>query len=257
MTLPRFICATELTRNMTGDLSSERRNPHFAKLRQLCGALALAAAGLVQANPVTYYFVGQLSAVDPVLTPSFAIGSHFSGSFTYESTTPDNTPLDPNRGFYPPGPAFTVTFNGITISHAVGGSGSVAVFNDLGGDRFSINANGSVTTGTVSGGYQFGGFHLYLYDITATALASDALPATELDLGLFGLAGIELSFFNPSALIDTTFVDGQLNYLSLTDPNTGSGIPEPGSLAMLALGLSALGYTTKRRRPLRSGDCQE
>lgn len=71
MTLPRFICATERTRNVTGDLSSERRNPHFAKLRQLCGALALAAAGLVQANPVTYYFGGQLSAVDPVLTPSF------------------------------------------------------------------------------------------------------------------------------------------------------------------------------------------
>ena len=93
---------------------------------QLCGALALAAAGMAQAAPVTYFFGGQLSWIDSNLSTAFAIGDGFSGSFTYESTTADSVPGDPNRGFYGPGPAFTVTINSLAsgcekVSHAHNG----------------------------------------------------------------------------------------------------------------------------------------
>lgn len=227
-----------------------------AIFRRLCGVLALLAAAFAQASQVTYFFGGQLNYVDTQLTPSFAAGSQFSGSFTYESTTPDNAPLDPDSGYYLPGPPFSITLNGITVSHTGGGGGSVAVLNDLGGtDQFSVNALGVVTNGTVANGYVRPVFILLLEDISASAFASDALPSAELNLDSFSYSSVELSFFNLAS--DNASVRGQLNYLSLTNPNTATGIPEPGSLAMLALGLYALGYTAKRRRPHHSGECQE
>lgn len=222
----------------------ERRN----QLRQLCCVLALAAAGLVQAAPVTYYFGGHLSWVDPDLSPTLAVGNGFSGSFTYESTTADSAPSDPNQGFYPPGPAFTVTINGLPFSIAGGGSGSVAVYNDFFGiDRFSAN---SEAAGPSINGYSPEVFEINLQDPTQSTFSSDALPASELDLALFGSSNFTLSFYNfdPLLLFPTAAIAGPLSYLSLTDPNAITSIPEPGSLVLLGLGLAGLGASIKRSR---------
>ena len=215
---------------------------------QLCGALALAAAGMAQAAPVTYFFGGQLSWIDSNLSTAFAIGDGFSGSFTYESTTADSVPGDPNRGFYGPGPAFTVTINSLPFSLVGGGSGSVAVVNESGRDSFSANSGNSTTTGGSINGYIPTLFVLLMDDYTGSAFNNDALPASEVDLALFDVSYFELFFANRKALDQGASVFGSLSYLSLTDPNATTSIPEPGSLALLVLGLAGLGASIKRNR---------
>jgi hypothetical protein len=65
----------------------------------LFGSLIALSAG---ASLVTFNFGGHLTLVSsPALSSLFAIGDVFSGSFTFESTTPDSNP-GPNGGDYEP-----------------------------------------------------------------------------------------------------------------------------------------------------------
>lgn len=228
------------TRSIVNAPRVERQTTIFDEFRQIFGVLALLAAGMAQAAPVTYYFGGQLLFVDSALAPTLSVGNEFNGTFTYESTTPDSSPADPNRGFYEPGPAFAVTVNGLSFSIAGGGSGSVAVFNDIfGDDTFSVGSADSATMGSGINGYLPSVFtiHLNTSVITPSALSSDALPSSELDLALFDFSSFEIYFENQRQLFQLVNIAGPLSYLSLTDPNATS-LPEPGSLALLGLALA-------------------
>lgn len=216
----------------------EQQRTIFDLFRQFCGVLALLATGMVQAAPVTYYFGGQLSWVHPELSPALSAGNEFNGTFTYESTTVDSSPADPNRGYYGPGPAFSATINALTFSTAGGGSGTVAVVNNLSGkDRFEATSADSATTGPSINGYIPKAFFLFMDDYTGSAFNSDALPASEVDLALFDVSSFELFLENRRALDSGASVHASLSYLSLIAPNVTS-IPEPGSLALVALALA-------------------
>lgn len=220
----------------------ERRRTIFDRFRQIFGVLAVLAAGMAQAAPVTYYFGGQLDYVDSHLSPALAAGNDFNGTFTYESTTADSSPADPNRGYYEPGPAFTVTVNGLPFSIVGGGSGSVAVYNDVfGDDTFSVGSADSAAMGSGINGYLPSSFtiHLNTTVITPSALSSDALPSSELDLALFDFSIFEIYFENQRQLFQLVNIAGPLSYLSLTDPNAATSIPEPGTPALLCLALAA------------------
>jgi hypothetical protein len=231
----------------------ERQRTIFDLFRQFCGVLALLAAGMVHAAPVKYYFGGQLAYVEPSLSPAFAIGNEFNGTFTYESTTADSALGDPNRGFYGPGPAFAVTVNSLHFSIAGGGSGSAYVFNDyFGSDEFGAGSVGAVTTGPNINGFFPDIFYVRLGDSTHSEFSSDALPSTELDLALFDSSHFELGFVNYDTSTDAK-ISGALSYLSLTNPNATTSIPEPGNLALLGLGLAALRVSIKRNR----SDCSQ
>lgn len=214
----------------------------------------LAVAGIAQAAPVTYYFGGQLSYVDSNLSPTLAVGNGFSGSFTYESTAVDGLPGDPNRGAYAPGPAFTVTINSLPFSIAGGGSGSVMVQQLNGNDIFSVGSGDAPTAGPSINGYVASGFSLMMSDSTGLAFDSDALPSSELNFALFDNSNFELLFINDQNPLPQ-FIFGRLTYLSLTDPNATTSIPEPGSLVLLIIGLAGLGLAclSKKCRQGASG----
>lgn len=237
-----LLVAPANTPGICNPLRPEQQKTIFNQFRQFCGMLALLAAGMTQAAPVTYYFGGQLTYVDSLLSPTLSVGNDFNGTFTYESTTPDSSPADPNRGFYGPGPAFAVTVNGLPFSIAGGGSGSVAVYNDVfGDDTFSVSSGDSAATGSGINGYLPSVFviHLNTTVITPSALSSDALPSSELDLALFGFSSFQIFFQNQDSLRIDVNIDGLLSYLSLTDPNAATSIPEPGTPALLCLALAA------------------
>lgn len=227
---------------------TERRRAILGRFRKLCGALMLAVAGIAQAAPVTYYFGGQLSYVDSNLSPTLAVGNGFSGSFTYESTAADSLPGDPNRGFYGPGPAFTVTINSLPFSITGGGAGSVGVEQLIGTDRFSVGSGDAPTTGSNINGYFAWSFTLFMSDSTGSAFDSDALPSSELNLALFDNSLFQLDFFNEQNLSPTASVGGRLTYLSLTDPNSGNAVPEPSTLHLLPLAMTIAGIAWITRR---------
>lgn len=198
-------------------------------------------SGFAYAAPVTYFFGGTLNSVDSELGPDLSIGTPFSGSFTFDSNSPDNDP-SPLLGIYSPGPAFSVNINGILFS-AAGSGGSIQVDNDsiFGGSRFS--ANGGIS-GPALNNYLASNIYLDLRDSDGTVFGNDALPLGGFNLADFESARLILVFFQSSPrnplLPDITRPIGSLTYISLTDSSHNSTVPEPDSKFLIILGLCAL-----------------
>lgn len=209
-------------------------------LRLLILALTM-WSGLAYAAPVTYYFGGTLNSVFSELAPHFSVGSPFSGSFTFDSNSPDSDP-DPLRGVYSPGPAFSANINGISFSATGSTAGSVQVDNiSFYGSRFSANA---AISGPALNNYMASSIFLDLIDVDVTAFVNDALPLGGLNLGDFEATRFMLVLVQSSSrdplLPDISRPTGSLSYISLTDPSNNASVPEPDSVLLVALGLGAL-----------------
>lgn len=210
--------------------------------------LAMWGSGLVYAAPVTYYFGGTLTSVDNVLSPHLSAGAPFSGSFTFDSNSPDSNP-NPSVGIYTPAPAFSLNINGILFS-TTGSAGSIQVDNvSFSGARFSASA---AISGPDLNNYQASGILLDFQDFDATAFVDDALPLGGLNLADFESARLILVFIQSPAgdplLPGVIRPIGSLGYISLTAPNATS-IPEPNTLTLFGLALAGLA-ALRRRLPL-------
>lgn len=98
---------------------------------------------------------------------------------------------------------------------------------------------------------QFGGAFLTTGDLSLTLLSGGSPVGGPLTLnvteGFFGITS-PVSFdaveINPNA----TLVDGYLAFDNVTIGNGGSAAPEPGTIALMALGMSMAGVVAQRRR---------
>ena len=170
-----------------------------------------------------------------------------SASFTYDDATPDSAALADTGQYFG-------TLNGtMTIGSYVATitNGMVEIANDRGNvDSLSMLAMpgiplfGSIVGSSV-GGLSVFAAALSLSDNQASAFDSDALQSLAPlgpDLGMFEFRRFFLGFMlNPDA--DPVFVGGELSSLAI------ARVTEPGTLALLALGLFVTGAGRARVRP--------
>jgi hypothetical protein len=212
--------------------------------------LLLSLGGVAQAAPVTLGFTGEVTQ-DPLLDPddpfggSIAFGTLFSGTYTFESTTPDGD-VSANGGSYtspsPPG-VLSVTIGGnlftaldllnIGVANDFAGSDFYSVFaQDTGApDTFDVSLTLQDTDGTVLGGPAL--------LTNAPTFAAFELSTLFLD-GLFSDNQVQIL----GRLTSLTCVDG-----CVPGGGTGTPVPAPAALILIGAGLAAFILRPRRRTP--------
>ncbi|WP_186406020.1 PEP-CTERM sorting domain-containing protein [Candidatus Accumulibacter aalborgensis] len=199
-----------------------------------------------RANAVTFNFTGRAYAVNAPWDSFFSVGDSVTGSYTFESTTPDLN-AEPGIGDY------LNALIGLTIS--VGGT----IFHSQPGYQFIYvvdNESIEISPGVYRPpmdlyqvfsdlqpglGYSHIRTNLYFSDSSQNIFASDALPLTfpdvsKFDYSLLQVFGFELGPYNPHS--------GAV-FFSITSP---AAIPEPSSILLLGSGLGMIGSAAWRRR---------
>lgn len=229
-------------------------------LTHLMAIAALTFNGAVLAVPLTFDFSGSITSVnDTTASGLVTVGDSFSGSFTYETTTPEAayTVGDSQFAFYDhPTP---LGVNGLSLSAGdfnyaasqtalltptVQNQGSLV----SGEDAFILIQTDDSASFVQLPTVNFVQVELFLLGADGILGGSLALP-TALDLSDFTLSrDFRLAALEPSGMgpgfFNVFVIEGSLLSLELSTPTT---VPEPTSIALLGLGLAALGLRRKRR----------
>ncbi len=192
---------------------------------------------IAQASLVTFRFDGEL--IDPLpsqLNPPLSPGTSFSGTYSFESTTPDQNP-DPSFGSYVIS-HYSITLLGRTYSYPLTGDvGTISV--GQGNSFYQVS-----TLPQILSGPKINGLVLESSGIFGGGLfTSDALPLTPPSLSgfLFPSPRVDMIFYGPTNSVE---ILGTLSSLTM--------VPLPGALLLFGsglLGLTGLGIH-RRLRPL-------
>lgn len=199
-------------------------------------ALGTFGSAPARAAIITFNFNGVITSVSSSLfDPSVQVGAPIRGSYTFDSTTPNNYPNDPTIGVYESsGPPYglAVSFGSDTF---LADSFTTTIYN-LGPFAYIVSADINVD---VPGG-SLGQFYLRLDDPTQFVASSNALPVTPPTVNSFVEREINFSYAYSSSVGE---IQGKL------DSITAAPVPEPSPvLGYIALGtLGAVGYTLKRK----------
>jgi hypothetical protein len=203
------------------------------------------------AAPITFNFSGTVTSIDDPLNAFAGVvaGTTFSGSYTFESTTPDAAPGDPTDGRY----AGAITAFSLTIGgHSLFGPGDDLSPNQI-RVRDNTGATGNIDSYNVLADLQnYGGYS----DIDVlrlggqgpnTVFGSDALPLTPDFFASLAVTFFRLVLYEGSGptKVQAGLIDG-----TLTSMTTTTSVPEPSTLGML--GLAMIGLALMRRRYARA-----
>jgi len=219
-------------------------------MKKIVGSLSLTILllpAIVDASPITFAFTGMVSQ-DPLLDPadpfggSIAFGTLFSGSYVFESTTPDGDP-SANGGSY--------TSAGGTLSVTVGGNPfSASDLLNIGvGNNFAGSDFYTVFARNTSGADPFD-LSLTFQDLQGLVFGGALLPTNAPSFAAFELATL---FFTGTVGGNQVQIDGQLTSLTCVAGCVPGGVtgtavvPEPAAFALLSAGLAAL-YLRRRAR---------
>lgn len=189
------------------------------------GGLTLAfAAERAVGYPVTWQFAGEITFVrdpDNLLAGAVTVGSPFSGSYTFESTTPDSETGFSRLGEYD-GALTGVSghVGSLRFVAPMDSDSTIEIQNDFRSSTLDVYF-ATTRIPFVNETLDFG---ILLVDGTGTAFSSDLLPPTPPDLDSFDVADFLLVDLSEVIVLS---MRGELTSL----------IPEPATLLLLGFGV--------------------
>jgi len=205
-------------------------------LAAAAGLAMLLGATLACASPITFVFSGHITSVaalDPAspFPDVVDFDTPFDGTYTVDAASIDAIP-DPSSGSYAaPAGTFVLHLGGLSL--AFDGL-TIVTFDTPGFDFYGVVHAEDPTTDNPTGVL----LQISLPGLTPAALGSDALPLIPPSLALFDTTNA--FFFTDTIGGNQVEVSGRLDTLAV------AAIPEPASVALLALGIFAMAI---RRRP--------
>jgi hypothetical protein len=193
-----------------------------------------------QATLITFEFQGGMKSTDQ----DFSIGDSFSGSYTFESTTPgiDHPDASLNLQYGNSITAWDITFVG-TGYRFMGTGSTISVGNStVVGDRYIVTLTAPISVGVpLPSGRTLNFIQFDLFDPYSTGadlLTDDSIQTISPNPTLAASSGGRLLFNNGN--------QPQLGLNTLTSPPSsvpGSPVPEPGTWLLMGTGLvGLLGY---------------
>lgn len=197
-------------------------------------------ASNVSAVPITFTFEAQFLNADPLLLDAGLTMTNLIGSYTFESATVDSDTTE-QVGDYRNAIVAVSFANAAGTATGSGIGGDIQVQNDFGeGDGYFFPSSGDLDlTGSPLETLILDSFFLSLNDVSAVAFTSDALPIIPPILDGFDTKVIELRYQESN--------DPNIFRNALYDIVSLRSVPEPATLALMALGLAA-GVVISRKR---------